>query len=446
MAGNREAIKKVLRYHRQVTQPEPIIDNPEDTEEERHLDQDDPFKDLDIEIKMWSPPSVDDVVKVTEEPSVDEASSSTKKSFVPSRKKNGLSSVDLFKKFRKFNKSPRTPSFSTTAKPTTPSGNLVRSTTLMFGDRTTQKTKEKFLPTQFSVKPKTRENPIVKTRQRVLNRFGFDPREKTEEATEATENAEELVTTTPYDASLNITLTNLNMTASDVIDKANLTVPGIDTLFKGITKEKAEVIYGEKKEPPKRKKEARPERKQTYINTDFGGGGGARFRNSWGGAGSSWGGGGRIVTNRRTSTTTRAPMTYFGLNEPLGESSSTNLDIDNHDLLNGDYEGVVDYDYYPYDYEPSEVPTGVKSALIASSVVGGLAVSIFLCIFMLCLWKQMKNKLRMSMEYEEPRKSSFLANLCYQKPQGSSKKETAGYFNKSPASEQHYSTTSSEEY
>ena len=66
MAGNREAIKKVLRYHRQVTQPEPIIDNPEDTEEERHLDQDDPFKDLDIEIKMWSPPSVDDVVKVTE--------------------------------------------------------------------------------------------------------------------------------------------------------------------------------------------------------------------------------------------------------------------------------------------------------------------------------------------------------------------------------------------
>ena len=33
MAGNREAIKKVLRYHRQVTQPEPIIDNPEDTEE-----------------------------------------------------------------------------------------------------------------------------------------------------------------------------------------------------------------------------------------------------------------------------------------------------------------------------------------------------------------------------------------------------------------------------
>ena len=37
MAGNREAIKKVLRYHRQVTQPEPIIDNPEDTEEERKM-------------------------------------------------------------------------------------------------------------------------------------------------------------------------------------------------------------------------------------------------------------------------------------------------------------------------------------------------------------------------------------------------------------------------
>ena len=451
MAGNREAIKKVLRYHRQVTQPEPILESPkkmEDTEEEGDLDEDDPFKDLDIEIKMWSPPSVEeDVAKVREKPDVDEeAASSTKKPFVPSRKKNGLSSVDLFKKFRKFNKTPRTPSFSTTAKPTTPSGNLVRSTTLMFGDRTTQKTKEKFLPTQFSVKPsKARENPIVKTRQRVLNRFGFDPREKNEEATEATENAEELVTTTPYDASLNITLTNLNMTASDVIDKANLTVPGIDTLFKGITKEKAEVIYGEKKEPPKRKKEARPQRKQTYINTDFGGGG-ARFRNSWGGGGSSWGGGGRIVTNRRTSTTTRAPMTYFGLNEPIGESSSTNLDIDNHDLLNGDYEGVVDYDYYPYDYEPNEVPTGVKSALIASSVVGGLAVSIFLCIFMLCLWKQMKSKLRMAGEYED-RSQGFLSSVFFKKSKKDIKKETAGYFNKvSPIGEQHYSTTSSEEY
>ena len=390
---------------------------------------------------MWSPSSVDDVDKVTEDPAA-EKTDSTRNSFVPSRKKNGLSSVDLFKKFRKFNKTPRTPTFSTTSKPTTPSGNLVRSTTLVFGDRTTQKTKEKFLPTQFSVKPKSRENPVVKTRQRVLNRFGFDPREKNEEAMEGTENDEDLITTTPYDASLNITLTNLNMTASDVKDKANLTVPGIDTLFKGITKEKAEVIYGAKKEAPKRKKEAHPKKKQTYINTDFGGGG-ARFRNSWGSQGSSWGGGGRIVTNRRTSTTTRAPMTYFGLNEPLGESSSTNLDIDDHDLLNGDYEGIVDYEYYPYDYEPSEVPTGVKSALIASSVVGGLAVSIFLCIFMLCLWKQMKNKLRMSMEYEEPKRASFFAGLCYQKQK---KKETAGYFNKSPASEQHYSTTSSEEY
>lgn len=119
--------------------------------------------------------------------------------------------------------------------------------------------------------------------------------------------------------------------------------------------------------------------------------------------------------------------------------------------MNGDYTGVVDYDYYQgYEYynEPAyEVPSGVKSALIASSVVGGLAVSIFLCIFMLCLWKQMKSKLRMGGEYEDHHKAGFFSSLFFKKTKKVSKKESNGYFNKvPPINEQHYSTTSSEEY
>lgn len=111
----------------------------------------------------------------------------------------------------------------------------------------------------------------------------------------------------------------------------------------------------------------------------------------------------------------------------------------------------VNYDYsYEYEYNeynPAyEVSSGVKSALIASSVVGGLAVSIFLCIFMLCLWKQMKSKMRMAAEFEDQNKpAGFFPSMFFKKVKRASKKETNGYFNKVPA-EQHYSTTSSEEY
>ena len=53
------------------------------------------------------------------------------------------------------------------------------------------------------------------------------------------------------------------------------------------------------------------------------------------------------------------------------------LSQDNRDLL-GDYK-VLDYQETAYDnpyddYANGEVPVGVKSALIASSVVGGFAV------------------------------------------------------------------------
>merc|ERR1711941_109997 len=149
------------------------------------------------------------------------------------------------------------------------------------------------------------------------------------------------------------------------------------------------------------------------------------------------------ITNRKTTTktTTRIPITYFGLEDEL-ESSNPN------DFLNGDYNGVnYEYDYESYDYygPTHEVPSGVKSALIASSVVGGLAVSIFLCIFMVCLWKNMKSKLRMSSDFEE-KNQGFFSGLMFKKSKTGSKKDPNGYFNKVlPIGEQHYSTTSSEE-
>merc|ERR1719347_1837855 len=245
----------------------------------------------------------------------------------------------------------------------------------------------------------------------------------------------DIETTTPLDT-LNITLNNLNMTATDVKEKKDLTVPDLGELFVGLTESKspnAEIIYGEKAEDeakpaikPARKPAPKEEEKpKQYINMDFGGGG--RFRTNWNNPfGGGWGGGGgRLITNRKTSTTTRIPITYFDM---YSEDEDDDLDLD---LVAGDYEEHVDYQYYEdYDYSPYQVPTGVKSALIASSVVGGLAVSIFLCIFMLCLWKQMKNKLRMSNEYEEPVKPGFLSSLFYGRGKNLNKPE--GYFNKVP--------------
>merc|ERR1712029_85504 len=82
--------------------------------------------------------------------------------------------------------------------------------------------------------------------------------------------------------------------------------------------------------------------------------------------------------------------------------------------------GEYEYDYTDYYGPIEEVPTGVKSALIASSVVGGLAVSIFLCIFMLCLWKNMKSKLRMSGDFEQ-NNPGFFSGLMFKRSKKGSK-------------------------
>jgi len=171
------------------------------------------------------------------------------------------------------------------------------------------------------------------------------------------------------------------------------------------TPKNTEIIYGDKEKTPERYQNSEtPKKYKKYIATDIGGNGGVRgvgynpFNNR----------GGQIITNRKTTTTTttREPYTYLSYNEYTNEQS-----FDKQDDL--DLPNSIDYFYDdPYeDYNVYEVPTGVKSALIASSVVGGLAVSIFLFIFMLCLWKQMKNKLRMSTQYEECSKPGIFTNM-----------------------------------
>ena len=58
----------------------------------------------------------------------------------------------------------------------------------------------------------------------------------------------------------------------------------------------------------------------------------------------------------------------------------------------------------------------------------------------------MKSKLRMSSDFDD-NSSGFLSGLMFKKSKKGNKKDQNGYFNKVlPIGEQHYSTTSSEEY
>jgi len=438
MRGNKKAIKEVLKYHKKSLNPEaykpkaasdpmtvPAAENEEDFDEFVRTD-----------------PDVSDTTVENSPPALSSTTTSTTTTTTTTQD-NALPAIELFKNCKacnRFFKTLRSSTTSTTAQP------------LRFGERTSKDT-----PTNIKQLKKRQRQPILP--DPISKRLDLDGEEEEDQPTG--EN-----TTTPF-TSLNFTLANLNMSENEVLEKKGLKVPGLDQLFGSLAKpeEKADIIYGEKKSGEEKESSLRSDRtepskrKETpkvYKNTDpfFNNGGGVRIRwnnansyggNSGGGGGLySGGGGGRLITNRKTTTrtTTRVPITYFGLEDEL-ESSNPN------DFLNGDYNGVnYEYDYESYDYygPTHEVPSGVKSALIASSVVGGLAVSIFLCIFMLCLWKQMKSKLRMAGEYED-RSQGFLSSVFFKKSKKDIKKETAGYFNKvSPIGEQHYSTTSSEEY
>lgn len=430
MRGNKKAIKEVLKFHKKSLNPEaykPKQMTEPSAKNEENFDQ---FVRTDSEVGETTAENVP--------PPSSSTTTTTTTTTTVQTNADARPAVELFKNCKacsKFFKSLRSSTTSTTPQP------------LRFGERTSKDT-----PTNIKQLKKRQRKPTVP--DPISKRLDLDDDEDDDENT-----------TTPF-SSLNFTLSHLNMSENEVMVKKELRVPGLDQLFGSITKteDKSDIIYGEKKEreekenPQKAERTEPTKRKETqkvYKNTDpfFNNGGGGRIRwnnnaNSYGGNPGGFygggGGGGRLITNRKTTTktTTRIPITYFGLEDEL-ESSNPN------DFLNGDYNGVnYDYDYEAYDYYgPSqEVPSGVKSALIASSVVGGLAVSIFLCIFMLCLWKQMKSKLRMAGEYED-RSQGFLSSVFFKKSKKDIKKETNGYFNKvSPIGEQHYSTTSSEEY
>jgi hypothetical protein len=318
------------------------------------------------------------------------------------------SAVDLFKKFRKNLKTEATIKSSQT----TESQNMVTPPNdfQKFGERTTRK-RFGSQPPSLSLEDVvgTDKGQIITSSRKdlPLNQFrgyskenvkfntdvddeeednGDEDSEIVDEDDEDKENvvdklrtistSEEQPTTPSSMDLLNATLSNLNMTVDDLKDrKDDLAVPGIEKIFKDFQKEKdADIVYGEKKALEKVNKDKPKE----FIQTDFGGGGFRRNSQPWGGIGLGYGSmGAGLITNRITSTTTRSPSPYFDLNGDMIEETVDVLSQDNRDLL-GDYK-VLDYQDTSYDnpyedYANGEVPVGVKSALIASSVVGGFAV------------------------------------------------------------------------
>ena len=427
MRGNKKAIKEVLKYHRKKVDPDAFknvkkVTNKKDPVPNRsEVESDDSYPSTSTSSSTTTDATIDTTTTLVESDPVKTA-------------------VDIFKNCKackRLFKNMRSSTTTTTSPP------------LRFGQRTSKDNIERTSPTnirQLTTKQRARK-PLPDT---ISERY---------DATEDHSDQDSEVNTTAYPG-LNFTLTDLNMSRTDVLDKKDLKVPGIDQIFDLTNRaQKPDIIYGKKDKETKETEKLSTKRPKVFKNTDpfFNGGGGGRVR--WGadsgaggyggsgGYGGGYGGGSSIVTDRRTTKptkkpTTRIPITYFGLEDEL-ENSNPNS------VLNGDYNGVdyvYEYDYSDYYGPVAEVPTGVKSALIASSVVGGLAVSIFLCIFMLCLWKNMKSKLRMSSDFEDTNRG-FLSGLMFKKSKKGNKKDPNGYFNKVlPIGEQHYSTTSSEEY
>ena len=432
MRGNKKAIKEVLIYHRKKMDPDAF----------KNVKKETSLKDSKSEVKVndetESPINMDEVETTS-------TTTTTTTTTTADETEPVKTAVDIFKNCKACKRLFSNMRSSTTTKSTS-------SPQFRFGQRTSKDNIERTSPTNIRT---------LTTKQRKRKPLPDTISERNDAADDITEDETEANTT--VFPSLNFTLANLNMSRSDVLDKQDLSVPRIEQIFDPSNHaKKSDIIYGKKEAGDEKAATKRP---KVFKNTDpFFNNGGGRVRWSSGAAGGGapygggggygggyggygGGGGGSLVTDRRTTKptkkpTTRIPITYFGLEDEL-ENSNPNL------KLSGDYNGV-DYDY-EYDYTDyygpvSEVPTGVKSALIASSVVGGLAVSIFLCIFMLCLWKNMKSKLRMSSDFDD-NSSGFLSGLMFKKSKKGNKKDQNGYFNKVlPIGEQHYSTTSSEEY
>ena len=445
MGGNKNAIYAVLKYHKNKNSPKPETKSeaePEDDSEPEYNNE-----------RKWRPNSSKEDAEISSSTTT-KATTTTEE---PSYPKGKASAIDLFAKFKK-----KFRTVTSTAKSTTLAQNMVTSADRRFGERTTRRryssapekedkiSEENIL--DFEKQSETTEVKVVEEKK------SFDENEfknyyEDSIAEEKDEDEEMVAVTSPNDDMMNYTLSNLNMTVDDFKErKDDLTVPDLSQIFDTITRKsdsEPDIIYGAKTPEKEEEKEVQKKERPKYIQMDFGKGG---YRGGYSnpfntGSSGNWGSGSSgLVTNRRTSTTTRSPITYFDINGDLVED---NLDINSlsENSLLGDYE-VMDYLDQYIDESVEDVPEGIKSALIASSVVGGLAVILFLTIFMLCLWKQMKSKLRMSGDYPEEKRGVLSWLFCARKE--TVEKEQDGYFNKVSTSVEHsepnYSTTSSEEY
>ena len=444
MGGDKNAIYAVLKYHKNKNSPK--LETKSETEPED--DSEPEYKNE----RKWRPNSSKENAEIS---SSTEVTTTTTESSYPKRK---TSAIDLFAKFKK-----KFRTVTTTAKSTTLAQNMVTSANRRFGERTTRRRyssesapekEDKILDEKILDLEKLSENTEEKVDE---EKTSFDKNEFKdyyyEDSNVEKQDENEEMVTSPNDDMMNYTLSNLNMTVDDFKErKDDLTVPDLSQIFDTITRKsdsEPDIIYGAKTPEKDKDKEVQKKERPKYIQMDFGKGG---YRGGYSnpfntGLSGNWGSGSSgIVTNRRTSTTTRSPITYFDINGDLVED---NLDINSlsENSLLGDYE-VMDYLDQYIDESVEDVPEGIKSALIASSVVGGLAVILFLTIFMLCLWKQMKSKLRMSGDYPEEKRGVLSWLFCARKE--TEEKEQSGYFNKVSTSVEHsepnYSTTSSEEY
>merc|ERR1719483_1994074 len=264
MRGNKEAIKQVLKFHRKATQPttnKPL---------EAMKDTDDPFEGLNVKVKEWIPSET----FLTETTTPKALTTTTKETTTTSRAR-GKSSINIFRNSNLF-KNLRT----STIKSTTTSMKPTTSSTHRFGERTSKKNIDiSSTPTNIKHMKSRQKTKKVTTIDTISERNDVGILDETTLQDEMAKDSETTVaevenTTTPY-ASLNMTLANLNMTANDVMERKNLTVPGLDQIFIGLTKKEndkdTEIIYGAKPAVPKEKKGK--ERPKTYTNTDFGGGG-----------------------------------------------------------------------------------------------------------------------------------------------------------------------------
>ena len=482
MSKNKDAIRAVLKYHYRITEPK----------------QTESKKEISTKRTNWRPRVETTTTTTVATTSTTDESTTAKESY---RRK---SSIDLFRKFR--NKLSVPTEASTTEAP-----NMVTPlSTFRFGERTTKK---RFTSIDDYRKSINNDNSqwsqddldiydIEEESTELQEKDIFDNpntltmldpeakkelMEQDEELRKLFETDLEPSSTTTTSQILNQTLATFNMTddeLDELKERKDFAVPDLNNLFNDIERESSkdtEIIYGSKtstekeetsdisedeemkaeeniinissaepktSERPKRKRKGRPK----YIQMDFGPGGyrggyNNPFEKGWGG-----GGKGGLVTDRRTTTTTRAtpPITYFDVNGDLVEDNIKLQSLAEESLL-GDYE-ILDYDQYydDYNHQLVEVPESVRSALIVSSVVGGLAVILFLAIFMLCLWKQMKSKLRMNGEFQEERVGFFASLFGDRKKEKDTGAGPNGYFNKVGSTtenlEPNYSTTSSDEY